>query len=51
MLFESLEISFVIESFDFDVTRSLENTTRFVPGVLESVEVSFRIESFDFYGL
>ncbi|KAL0833448.1 hypothetical protein Bca101_085337 [Brassica carinata] len=48
VLFESLkslEISFVIESFDFDVTRSLENTTslenstRFVPGVLESVEV------------
>uniref|UniRef100_A0A0D3A1T5 Isopropylmalate dehydrogenase-like domain-containing protein n=1 Tax=Brassica oleracea var. oleracea TaxID=109376 RepID=A0A0D3A1T5_BRAOL len=34
-----LEISFVIESFDFDVTRSLENTTRFVPGVLESVEL------------
>ncbi|KAF2544266.1 hypothetical protein F2Q68_00028827 [Brassica cretica] len=35
----SLKISFVIESFDFDVTRSLENSTRFVPGVVESVEV------------
>ncbi|KAF3533437.1 hypothetical protein DY000_02036512 [Brassica cretica] len=35
---KSLKISFVIESFDFDVTRSVENSTRFVPGVLESVE-------------
>nr|VDC73813.1 unnamed protein product [Brassica rapa] len=39
---KSLKISFFIESFDFDVTRSLENSTRFVPGVLESVESTTR---------
>ena len=51
MLFESLKVSFIIESFDFYGLFSLENTTRLFLVLFGSLKVSFLIESFDFYGL